>query len=387
MKAQPAVAGRDKFGGWADGPALDATGWFRTQNINGKWWLVTPEGHLFFSAGMDCVGAADSTFVTGRDHWFASIPKQTAKNQSLFAHVDGVHSMAEPIQGKGTTFNFYKANLARKYGKDWPVKWRDASIARLQSWGFNTIANWSQQDVVDANRMPFTATAGINGNFRRVEGGSGYWGKMSDPFDSNFLVAAEASLGPVAGKYANNPLCIGYFVDNELSWGSANGHAIAEWVLNSPPDQPARVVFVDRLKQRYPTIGDINRVWETGAADWNALRAPANPNAICVKDLDEFIHQFAQRYFQTVNTALKRHAPHQLYLGCRFAGSPGKPVVRACAEAADIVSYNLYYRQINAADWTGPNDLGKPLIIGEFHFGALDRGMFHTGLVEDARPG
>ena len=27
-----------------------------------------------------------------------------------------------------------------------------------------------------------------------------------------------------------------------------------------------------------------------------------------------------------------------------------------------------------------PDNLDKPLIIGEFHFGALDRGMFHTGL-------
>ena len=46
-----------------------------------------------------------------------------------------------------------------------------------------------------------------------------------------------------------------------------------------------------------------------------------------------------------------------------------------------MVSYNLYRRRIKCEDWTGENDLGKPMIIGEFHFGALDRGMFHTGLV------
>jgi len=28
-----------------------------------------------------------------------------------------------------------------------------------------------------------------------------------------------------------------------------------------------------------------------------------------------------------------------------------------------------------------PDHLDVPLIVGEFHFGALDRGMFHTGLV------
>jgi len=32
------------------------------------------------------------------------------------------------------------------------------------------------------------------------------------------------------------------------------------------------------------------------------------------------------------------------------------------------------------ADFAPPLDLDIPIIIGEFHFGALDRGMFHTGL-------
>ena len=53
----------------------------------------------------------------------------------------------------------------------------------------------------------------------------------------------------------------------------------------------------------------------------------------------------------------------------------------ACAETADIVSFNLYYREIPKDKWTGPNGFDRPAIVGEFHFGALDRGMFHCGLV------
>jgi len=81
-----------------------------------------------------------------------------------------------------------------------------------------------------------------------------------------------------------------------------------------------------------------------------------------------------------VKGALNRHAPNQLYLGCRFAWSHGQ-AIRACADVADVVSFNIYRTGINTEEWTGKNDLGKPIIIGEFHFGALDRGMFHTGLV------
>ena len=36
------------------------------------------------------------------------------------------------------------------------------------------------------------------------------------------------------------------------------------------------------------------------------------------------------------------------------------------------------------ADFQFDGGADVPLIIGEFHFGALDRGMFHTGLVPTA---
>ena len=75
---------------------------------------------------------------------------------------------------------------------------------------------------------------------------------------------------------------------------------------------------------------------------------------------------------------MRRHAPNQLYLGCRFSGAPD-PVVRAAGEATDVVSFNLYQRRIPEGKWTDLID--RPALIGEFHFGALDRGMFHTGLV------
>lgn len=45
-----------------------------------------------------------------------------------------------------------------------------------------------------------------------------------------------------------------------------------------------------------------------------------------------------------------------------------------------MLSFNIYKDAVESADWTGTNDLGKPILIGEFHFGALDRGMFHEGL-------
>ncbi len=375
--AQPRPAGQDAWGGWADGPQLEATGWFRTEQRDGVWWLVTPQGRLFFSIGMDCVNTGDQTFVTGRDGWFEGLPEKDDPDYGRFyGHVDGVHSMAETIGGKGDTFSFYRANLRRKYGKGWMEAWRDASYARLRHWGFNTLGAWTDGSVTAPSPMPFTVSLGSGRGGRGIEGARGYWGPMVDAYDPAFVASTDSTIAAQVEPYKENPYCIGYFVDNEIGW-----ETIRTGTLASPVDQPCRVAFVEMLKSKYGAIGALNAAWGVDAADWDTLRNPAFWKGAAEDDMNAFIHAFARRYFETIRDALRAHAPHHLYLGCRFATAPPQ-AVQACAEVADVVSYNLYYRYVPCEKWSGADDLGKPIIIGEFHFGALDRGMFHTGLRE-----
>ena len=56
--------------------------------------------------------------------------------------------------------------------------------------------------------------------------------------------------------------------------------------------------------------------------------------------------------------------------------------VEACARWCDVVSFNRYRRSIAEDDeWARFHALGKPALIGEFHFGSVDRGLFWEGLV------
>ena len=93
--------------------------------------------------------------------------------------------------------------------------------------------------------------------------------------------------------------------------------------------------------------------------------------------------ELAERYFRTVRESLKRQAPEHLYLGCRFAWKTTE-AIDAAAKYCDVVSFNIYDRRVDPEKWAFLNEMGKPAIIGEFHVGALDRGMFHTGLVSSA---
>lgn len=47
--------GYDQYGGYKDAHA-DATGFFRVAQVDGKWWFVDPDGHLFLSTSLNGLG-------------------------------------------------------------------------------------------------------------------------------------------------------------------------------------------------------------------------------------------------------------------------------------------------------------------------------------------
>ena len=47
---------------------------------------------------------------------------------------------------------------------------------------------------------------------------------------------------------------------------------------------------------------------------------------------------------------------------------------------ADVVSFNIYRRDLSEYQWWA-REFDKPVIIGEFHSGALDRGPLSPGIV------
>ena len=378
LRDHPGPDGWDQYGGWAAGPKLKATGFFRTEMREGKWWLVDPEGRLFFSHGIDCVGPGDETPIDDRAAWFRDLPARDGKLAKCFGRF--TNCIRGHYKGRhGTTFSFARANLLRKYGKGWPSAFADQSHRRLRSWGLNTIGTWSSPDVYLLRRTPYVVIVHSGG--RPIAGSTGYWRQFSDVFDESFRAHLDRKMAAERGRAAGDPRCIGFFIDNELSWGKEI--TLAEAALMSPADQPAKKVFVDDLKTRYGRVATLNARWGTSHASWQALlKATAKPDAKKARDdLLAFNDRIVEQYFRLCRNAVRKHAPGQLYMGCRFAWSNPK-VIRIAAKCCDLVSFNLY--RWTVTDFRLPEGVDKPVISGEFHFGALDRGMFHTGLLSVA---
>ena len=377
LAAHPAPTDWDAYGGLAAGPRLEATGFFRTEKQGGRWWLVDPEGRLFFSHGIDCVDFVDDTPVDERDNWFADLPRQDPDFQAFFLQARSI--MGHYAGRQPQSFNFAGANLLRKYGKDWRRAAAEVFHERLRSWGLNTIGNWSDPAIYTMKRTPYVATVGAGR--RHIQGSEGYWGKFPYPFDPDFAKVLHDRMDAEVGKSAGDPWCIGYFCDNEIAWGDATSLAVA--ALRSPPDQPAKKAFLADLRAKYGDIAKLNAAWGAAHASWDALAASTTPPDAqrAAADLEAFYTRIAEQYFRICHDEIKRVAPHQLYLGCRFA-SVNDRAAAAAAKFCDVISYNIYRPSV--ADLKLPAGLDVPLVIGEFHFGALDRGLFHPGLVPTA---
>jgi len=365
----------DGYGGWAGGPQMRATGLFRTQQVDGRWWLVDPEGRLFWSVGIDtCTPSVQDTPVDGREAMFTWLPAAGEP----FAELRGQW-------GGHDWFNFYRANLIRKYGADPEQAWVDTTLQRLQYWGVNTIANWSDPSLFAPQRVPFTVCLNGYGEAPWFDAG---WRSMPDTFDERFAPGVEAAVAQQAAPWRDNPWVVGYFYDNELpwaGWGADGDLMLAEKALVLDQTWAAKREFVRMLQEKYGEVARLNAAWGTALGSWDALYDAPPQNAAQLgdaarEDLTAWLSVYADRYFRGIREALDRHDPNHLYLGCRFAAK-SMPSVLAAAKYCDVVSFNIYQPEVRREEWDAVvAPMNKPAIIGEFHFGALDRGSLHPGL-------
>ena len=286
LAGNPACADRDEFGAWKSGPQLKASGFFRTAYVidgqevaspgfgrtgPGRWWLVAPNGHLFYSIGVDVINYFDTTPTHGREFMFADLPKPG-------------DALAPYRTNSGV--RFYAMNLHRRYGQEWDDRWADVSLRRLQAWGFNTIGAWSDGRLFAARKVPYTVSLahGLDG-LKVIDAGHK---PMPDVFDPHFASVVNEAIAGQTARWRNDPWCIGYYVDNEppwAGWGSSpeERYQLARRVLMSSVDLPAHHAFIARLKERYPPV----RRSETGLEHQCGITGRLRPGPVHLAGQDD----------------------------------------------------------------------------------------------------
>jgi hypothetical protein len=386
----------DKYGGRLDVQNLKATGWFHTQNLGDRWQLVTPDGHTFFSLGVNAVVADEGrTYVEGREFMFKDLPPAGSALAAFYGSGDNRRTDQGASQGigydHGRWFDFYSANLYRVDGASWMTAWRTRTLDRLHAWGFNTVANWSDDGLGRAHKLPYTRSINISGDYANVSSGYDYWGRMPDPFDPRFVHATEQAVAKASRDVRDDPWLLGYFADNELAWAGAGPQGrwgLAMGTLAGDAKSPAKQAFIASLRKKYVAPETLGSAWGIAISSWDALNVtgfkapvPSEAHPVIAADYIAWLRRYADTYFRTVAEAIHRHDPHHLFLGGRFAVNTPEAVA-SCAQYCDVVSFNVYadlpQHGFGAA---AMRQLDKPALISEFHFGSDDRGPFGKGVV------
>jgi hypothetical protein len=305
--------GRDRWGGWT-GIDRPATGRFRVEEVDGTWWLITPDGHGFFSAGVNSVDS------------------------------DG--DFSPPIGRRP-----YEENILALYGtKD---AWQEMTYDRLQRWNFNTIGAFGTTSI-HVGRRPYTPVRGFHSAAPEVPGWpAGRTGKrIRDFFDPGWPAGAAARAADL--QYcADDPFCIGVFTDNELPWGPGvfMVGTFVDAYMTLPAGAPGKLALQQLFEDRY--AGDVsafNAAWDLALASFDDLQDLdtlgsdiACESAERTNDRRAFMVRVAKRYFSVVHDALRALDPDLLILGARFTSTAiGPDIVTAAAPYVDVMSLNHY---------------------------------------------
>ncbi len=320
----PAIAtrtdsGLSQYGGLQSRKAK-ATGFFYPARIEGRWWLVDPEGCLFLHSGVASVRMSGSA------------GGQVACNE--------------------------------QYGSE--TNWPSRTTALLRDHGFNGLGAWSDVDRLRPVAPPlvYTRTWSFMSSYGKKRGGTfqqpGHTGYPHDcifVFDPGFETFCDQYARALASD-KDDPWLLGHFSDNEMPLSRAALRNYLQLPAQDPGCQAARA--------------------------WLSARHGAQASAKDITEEDEqgFLALVGERYFRIVSKAIKQQDPHHLYLGARFHGAvPRLPeVFRAAGPYVDVISVNLYQVWTPDLDrlamWE--HESGRPFLITEWYAKGMDSGMGNT---------
>ena len=304
------------YGGYtANGTIGEATGYYYTEYINGRWWTVDPEGYPFYRTAM--------------------------------------------VEVRGGVSPTQKANVLAEHGS--LEVWAESATARLSKLGFNSTGAWSDIELLSAVETPLAQTTLLNvlTDYTRktgvniTTGGSvTLVGGIMPVFDPAFAKFSDEKVASVVTPYVDDPNIYGWMSDNEL---------------------PDTYLMLDRsLASDYTDA----RYFYTYATAWTFMYLKTGKATVSLADVtDELRAEYKamvyDKYFQVVTASLAKYDTNHQYMGCRFLPENYKceEVMRVAGQYCDVISVNYYgawtpdaQRIYNMQKWSG-----KPFIVTEWY--------------------
>ena len=338
----------DRFYGYK-AVASEATGFFRVEEIGGRWWFITPEGHPFFSTGVNVVNMSGTATKAGR--------------------------------------HYYREAAEAKYATR--EAWAEAQHKRLIDWGWNTIGAWSDWNAF-RDKMPYTFILYMGD--RNWEGGP-----KGDPFDPAFRESCRAAFEQELAPLKEDPYLLGVFLSNEMKWGPDHrGYHLLDDFMKKPAAAAGKVRLIAFLEERYETIDALKEDFRTPAQTWDALAKEtyltSRTTPAALETQLDWSADVAEAFFKTTNEEFRRVDPNHLNLGVRSISQfTPRRVIEVAGRHVDVMSINFYEMrgrfeevlQSLSPDYLPVDDClaahykygRRPILISEWGYRAADVGL------------
>ncbi len=274
---------QDAFGGYS-AIQREATGWFRVEQVNGRWMFITPQGHGFLALGAN---------HTGR------YLKEAHQSASLYERVAGDSLRAQ-----------------------------EAMYQAYQAAGLNAGEAYLPLDPYLRQRIPYIAHFNYPGSKHAF-----------NVFDDSVQTAFRRALIPACRRIANDSLVLGVaFVDLPI-WDSRR----VNFFRSLPATAPGKAEYVRFLKDRYSAdIQRLNEAYGTQFSTFDNLLSTTtwalNANHPPVRQDDElFLGRIAAVLYPLLKDIVRQGAPHHLFMGERYVlRMVPEPVLRVAGQYVDI---------------------------------------------------
>lgn len=354
------------------------SGYFGKCRKDGRWWLVDPDGFAFFSMGVDCTVPRSDCRIDGIEKWMDWLPEKDDPVYGSLFQTDRKWPPAGESRRTCTLFSFQESNLIRVFGADWYQKWQKLIIGQLKKYGINTLGNWSDPNLCSSGQIPYVTSLE-----RFPETKIKIFRDFPDVFSSEYEKDA-ADCAESLRQRRDDPWMIGYFLRNEPSWAFVDHLILADEVLYNPVPSASRQWLISELKREYGDIENLNRAWGSSYRSFDDFTIPrAHTSAWSGRaetDLRRLSGEMIRRYVEVPARACRSVDPNHMILGMRWAWISDPALVQGW-ENFDVFSINCYaFDPTDAIQHIVDLGVDLPIMIGEFHFGALDAGPVSTGL-------
>lgn len=353
------------YGGWKE-KRFEATGYFHTHHDGERWWLVDPAGYAFLSVGVDGMGPYASGMAEDQENLLAWLPEKD----------DKLYGSAINERNGQTMVDYYRTNMMRTFGEGWKDKWDTITAGLMQQYGLNTIANWSDMRFARKVKKPYVLPLS---DFPSTE--VKLYRDFPDVYAPEYKKQAKEYASQLE-NYKDDPYLIGYFLRNEPNWAFGK-HNLAFEMFTSARQSHTKDQFVAWIHSRYnEDINALNQAWGMSLKKIESLKNRVfdeMPNETARQDFYRFSEKMVERYVDIPCDEVEKVDPHHLNLGMRYAWISSDLLYKA-GERFDVFSINGYSNPGPPATDEIARRSGKPVLIGEFHFGAVDRGLPATGI-------